>query len=255
MSNLPARPVWMDLASHSGRDVASFYSAVCGWEAAESSAEFGGYFMFVNNGQPVAGAMPAPLDQPGGWTMYVQVDDVQSILESAVKAHGTVIAGPIPIADLGTMAVITDPGGCPFGLWAPETFSGFSLEGEVGAPIWFELYTKDYSGSQAFLSEVFGWTFDVVNDSDQFRYATVSFDGEPKVGIMDFSADIHAAMPAYWNNYIRVANCDEAAMAVTANGGELLMNPSDSPHGRMAAVRDPNGAVFALMQALENPGG
>ena len=165
-----------------------------------------------------------------------------------------VTQGNLTIADLGTMAVTTDPSGCPFGLWEPETFSGFSLDGEVGAPIWFELYAKDYSGSQAFLSEVFGWTFDVVSDTDQFRYATVSVDGEPKIGIMDFSADIHAAMPAYWNNYIRVANCDEAAAAVASSGGTLLMSPSDSPHGRMAAVRDPNGAEFSLMQALENPG-
>jgi predicted enzyme related to lactoylglutathione lyase len=67
---------------------------------------------------------------------------------------------------------------------------------------------------------------------------------------MDFSADMHASMPAYWNNYIRVANCDEAAAAVETSGGELLMSPMDSPHGRMAAVRDPDGAVFSLMQSL-----
>jgi len=250
MSTLPARPVWMDLAAHSGRNIAPFYNAVCGWEAAESSEEFGGYFMFMNNGQPVAGAMPAPPEQLGGWTMYVQVDDVAAALEKVTSAGGMVIAGPIPIADLGTMAVIADPSGCPFGLWAPDTFTGFALDGQVGSAIWFELYAKDYAGSQKFLSDVFGWTFDVVSDTDQFRYATVSFDGEPKLGIMDFSADMHASMPAYWNNYIRVANCDDAAAAVEASGGELLMSPMDSPHGRMAAVRDPDGAVFSLMQSL-----
>jgi predicted enzyme related to lactoylglutathione lyase len=240
----------MDLAAHSGRNIAPFYSAVCGWDAAESSEEFGGYFMFMNNGQPAAGAMPAPPEQPGGWTMYVQVDDVAAALDKVTSAGGMVIAGPIPIADLGTMAVIADPSGCPFGLWSPDTFTGFALDGQVGSPIWFELYAKDYAGSQQFLSDVFGWTFDVVSDTDQFRYAMVSFDGEPKLGIMDFSADMHASMPAYWNNYIRVANCDEAAAAVETNGGELLMSPMDSPHGRMAAVRDPDGAVFSLMQSL-----
>jgi predicted enzyme related to lactoylglutathione lyase len=99
------------------------------------------------------------------------------------------------------------------------------------------------------LSDVFGWNFDIVSDTDQFRYATVSLDGEPKLGIMDLSAEMHSSMPAYWNNYLRVANCDEAADAVVASGGELLMSPMDSPHGRMAAVRDPDRAVFSLMQS------
>jgi predicted enzyme related to lactoylglutathione lyase len=80
VSTLSHRPVWLDLASHSGRDIASFYSAVCGWEAAEGSKEFGGCFMVLANGEPVAGAMPVPADLSGGWTLYVQVSDVAATL-------------------------------------------------------------------------------------------------------------------------------------------------------------------------------
>ncbi len=246
---LPARPIWMDLATYRGRDIIPFYEAVCGWQAAESSDDFGGYFRFFNNGVPVAGAMPTASEYPNGWTMYVQVDDITETMPRVTAAGGSVAAGPIPIADMGTMAVILDPAGAVFGLWAPGTFSGFPLEGRTGAPVWCELYSKNYAGAQAFYSSVFGWTFDVMSDTDQFRYSTVSVAGERVLGLMDFSAEMHSAMPSYWNIYVSVANCDEAAAAAVAHGGELIMAPTDTPKGRMAAVRDPDGSVFSLMQA------
>jgi predicted enzyme related to lactoylglutathione lyase len=161
-----------------------------------------------------------------------------------------VFAGPIPIADLGIMAVVADQSGATFGLWQPGTFPGFPLSGDVGTPLWFELYTKDYDGSKRFFTEVFSWTFDTVSDTPEFAYSTVSFNGEPKVGIMDFSAPVHDAMAGYWNAYVRVGDCDEAARAVEHAGGTVLMSPTDSPFGRMASVRDRDGSVFSLMQAL-----
>ena len=88
---LPRRPVWMDLATYSGAEISSFYAAVCGWTAGEGSDQFGGYFMFFNHDVPVVGAMPTPADQPGGWTMYIQVDDVASTL-SAIEAAGGSVA-------------------------------------------------------------------------------------------------------------------------------------------------------------------
>ena len=245
---LSHRPVWMDLATHSGRDIASFYNAVCGWDAAEGSSEFGGYFMFMSNGVPMTGAMPTPADQPGGWTTYIQVDDVPSTLEQITAAGGFVFAGPIPIADLGSMAIVADPSGCPFGLWAPETFTGFPLDGRSGSPVWFELYTKDYEGSKAFFAKALGWNFDIMSNTDEFKYATVSIDGDQVVGIMDFSAEMHASMPGYWNSYFHVADCDEAAAAALKEGGNLLMSPTDTPFGRMASIKDRNGAIFSVVK-------
>lgn len=248
MPTLAHRPVWIDLATLSGGDIASFYSEVCGWSAAEGSEQFGGYFMFFHDDTPVSGAMPTPAGEPGGWTTYIQVADLDATLTSVTAHGGTVVAGPLPIADLGSMAVILDQAGCPLGLWSPDTFSGFPLDGRVGAPVWFELYTKDYRGSISFLSAVFGWQFDAMSDTDDFRYSTVSLEGEQILGIMDFSADMHAAMPAYWNNYFRVENCDAAAEAATTNGGSLLMSPTDTPFGRMSSIRDRDGAIFSVIQ-------
>lgn len=249
MSKLPHRPVWMQLASSTGRGIVGFYEAVLGWSAAESSEEFGGYFMFFTPaGLPAAGAMP--MEQPSSdWLLYVQTGDIEASLAKADAAGGSILQGVQPIADLGTMAIVADPSGCAIGLWQPAAFAGFPLDASVGAPAWFELYTKDYEGSQAFLTETFGWKFDPMSDTEDFRYATVSLDGQPVVGIMDFSAEVHAAMPPYWNTYLAVEDCDAAAAAAVAAGGELLIAPNDSPFGRMASLRDPAGAIFSLNQA------
>jgi predicted enzyme related to lactoylglutathione lyase len=86
-----------------------------------------------------------------------------------------------------------------------------------------------------------------MSDTPEFKYATVTVDGDQVLGIMDFSAEMRSSMPAYWNNYFKVADCDEAARRVIEQGGDVIMEPTDTPYGRMAAARDRNGAVFSLM--------
>ena len=88
-----------------------------------------------------------------------------------------------------------------------------------------------------------------MSDTDDFRYSTVSFEGEPVLGIMDFSADAHAEMPQYWGNYLAVSSVDDAAEAVVAGGGELLIAPMDSAFGRMASLRDPAGAILSVIES------
>lgn len=248
MAILPHRPVWAELASTTGRGIVPFYEAVLGWTAAESSDEFGGYFMFFTpDGLPAAGAMP--MEAPSAsWLLYVQTADMEASLAAAEAAGGSVVHGATPIAELGIMGIVADACGCATGLWQPLEFSGFPLDGQMGAPAWFELYTKDFSASQEFLSALFGWEFEVMSDTDDFRYSTVAVDGGAVLGIMDFSADVHAAMPQYWNTYLAVPSADAAAQAAVAQGGELLIAPMDSPFGRMASLRDPSGAILSVLE-------
>ncbi len=52
-----------------------------------------------------------------------------------------------------------------------------------------------------------------------------------------------------WATYFLVANTDETVAVITKHGGKVLGNVEDSPFGRMAAVMDPSGAMFKLIQA------
>ena len=54
----PGAPCWIDLLTSDPGRSRAFYGQLFGWTAEEASPEFGGYFMFLHNGAPVAGAMP-----------------------------------------------------------------------------------------------------------------------------------------------------------------------------------------------------
>jgi predicted enzyme related to lactoylglutathione lyase len=56
------------------------------------------------------------------------------------------------------------------------------------------------------------------------------------------------AFPPQWINYFAVANADETVAVVTAHGGMVLGAIDDSPFGRIAALRDPGGANFKIVE-------
>jgi predicted enzyme related to lactoylglutathione lyase len=45
-----------------------------------------------------------------------------------------------------------------------------------------------------------------------------------------------------------VANADETVATVLKQGGKIMGNIDDSPFGRLAALMDPNGATFKIIQ-------
>lgn len=53
-----------------------------------------------------------------------------------------------------------------------------------------------------------------------------------------------------WTYYFRVAHIDVAAKAITANGGTVLIDPTQIPGGDYSMnAADPQGATFALVGA------
>jgi predicted enzyme related to lactoylglutathione lyase len=246
-----SKPTWIDLVSPTGRDVITFYESVCGWTAAESSDAFGGYWMFFADGVPVAGARPGNPGEEPVWRTYLSVTDAQVTHHRALELGAVSVVPPVPVGDLGVMSIFTDPAGNTTGLWQAGEFAGFVSSPHPGIPSWFEVYAKDYQGTQDFYRALVAWQPQTMSDTESFRYVTVSDESGPFLGMMDFSDAMHAAMPAYWNVYIAVPDCASAVSNVRAHGGEILMDASPTPLGVMAAVRDPNGAVFSLLQTAE----
>ena len=51
-----------------------------------------------------------------------------------------------------------------------------------------------------------------------------------------------------WTFYFRVADIDEGAAAIAANGGAVILDPVEIPGGDYSLVAtDPQGAVFGLV--------
>jgi predicted enzyme related to lactoylglutathione lyase len=56
-------------------------------------------------------------------------------------------------------------------------------------------------------------------------------------------------VPAHWGIYFQVANCDATAEKAESLGGKVCFGPMDVPNvGRFAAIQDPQGAFFSVIQ-------
>ncbi|MEQ9814177.1 MAG: VOC family protein [Azospirillaceae bacterium] len=113
-----------------------------------------------------------------------------------------------------------------------------------GAFIWNELLSSDLDKSKAFMSAVAGWTYEEV-DMGTGAYTIARMADRQVAGLM---AVPHPGMPSQWCGYVWVGDVDAAAAAVKQNGGEMLTEIMHVPSiGRFATVKDPTGAVFAIM--------
>jgi uncharacterized protein len=249
-------PCWMDLLTSDTARAREFYGRVFGWTAGEASPEFGGYFMFMADGAPVAGCMPVlpGMDIANVWGTYLTSPDVQAALEAAAERGGTVRVPAMPVADLGTQAVIEDPGGARIGIWQPGTFPGFGPigTGKAGTPAWFELHTRDYAGAVAFYRDALGWVPQVMSDTPEFRLTAIDDGRQTVAGIMDATGYLPEGEGPRWDIYISVEDTDKALALAAELGGRIIREGTDTPFGRLGAAADPMGAGFMV---VSNPGG
>lgn len=244
-------PIWIDLASSDLDRALEFYGAVFGWTFESAGPEYGGYVNAFIDGRPVAGLMAndPQWNAPDGWTTYLHTADVRATIADA-SASGAVAcvepAEPMEIKDKGWMGMLSDPAGAFFGLWQPAGHRGFEVVGDAGAPLYFQLTTRDYAGSLDFYRRVFGWQTAAVSDADDFRYSTASFDGEELLGVMDGSALLPEGVPSTWTVFFGADDVDKTVALIAENGGRVIRDAEDTPYGRLAAVADPTGAGFNL---------
>jgi uncharacterized protein len=252
-------PCWMDLLTSDVTRAREFYERIFGWQALEPSPEFDGYFMFTLDGVPVAGGMPIvaqmadmDMDLTDGWGVYLTAPDASAAIERVI-AHGGKVRVPVmEVADLGTQAIIEDPGGARIGIWQPGAFPGFGAigTGKPGTPAWFELHARDHAGAVAFYRAALGWDPKVVSDTDEFRLTAVEAAGQPVAGIMDAGAYLPEGQAPHWDAYISVADTDKALAMATELGGTVAAEPMDTPFGRLAALADPGGARIKVVARI-----
>ncbi len=237
-------PCWIDLYSSDTAKATEFYGPLFGWKAEPPQEGFGGYFIFTKDGKAVAGCMANSGEEgyPDSWSVHLMTDDVERTAKAAAESGGSVEMGPMTVAENGSSAIVKDPGGSIVGAWQPNQRKGFELAGEVGAPAWFELHTREYEKTVAFYRDVFGWDTHVMGDTDDFRYTTLGEGDGQLAGIMDSTDE-----PSGWNIYFAVADADAALEQVSQLGGKVVRPAEDTPYGRLATAADPTGTVFRLI--------
>jgi predicted enzyme related to lactoylglutathione lyase len=248
----PGTPSWVELSSPDPDASALFYRDVLGWSATEpGAAETGGYRMFQYDGKSVAGLMGHMQEgQPTAWATYVSVADADETARKVQAAGGTLMMGPVDVLDLGRMAMFADPTGAVFGVWQAGAFTGADLVNEPVSLVWNEVHTRDTDTDKGFYNSVFGWaagkpSFEGAPDT----YTVWELDGRSVGGMMQMVEGMFPPdTPPHWSVAFAVADADATVAKAREHGGTVVAEPVDMPIGRFAAIVDPQGAWFTIMQ-------
>jgi predicted enzyme related to lactoylglutathione lyase len=247
----PGTPCWVDIFSSDVEASKAFYGGLFGWANTDAGEEYGHYVTFTSDGHQVAGMMakPADSDMPDVWSTYISTADLDASAGLVAEAGGQIVAPPMQVGDLGSMAIATDPAGAMFGLWQPAPHIGFTKYNEPGSVTWDEHHSKDFATTTPFYEKVFGWDMDKTSDTDEFRYFQGQIDGSTVAGLMDSKGFLPPEVPSHWAVYFSVADVDEAVEKLLSLGGSVRMEAQDTPFGRIADVEDSTGAGFRLHSA------
>ncbi len=160
---------------------------------------------------------------------------------------------PMQVADFGSMCLARDPGGVVFGVWQAGSHEGFEVIGEPGAYVWAEIYTREPAKSDAFFPAVFSYRQRDMED-DQMDFRVYDLGDRSVLGRMRMTEDFPPEVPPYINVYFAVEDCDEAVARATKLGGVLRFGPMTMAFGRFAALSDPQGAHFSVIDTTKTEG-
>ena len=244
----PGTFCWIDLGTPDQDDAGEFYGALFGWalKEDENAEQTGGYRTAQLGDNAVGGVMKLMQEgQPPAWMNYVCVEDADATTERARQAGGTIHMEPMSVLDYGRMAVLADPTGAVFGIWQPGRNVGAGVVGENGAMTWNELNTRDREAAKGFYGDVFGWSFEE-KEYEAGTYTIVTLDGEGIGGITERVPD---DVPSHWLVYFGTDDADTTVEAARQGGGEIPAGPFGIAEvGRIAVIKDPWGALFAVIQ-------
>ncbi|MEU5663373.1 VOC family protein [Streptomyces longwoodensis] len=248
-------PCWADAMFTDLEGAKRFYGEVLGWTFGESTSEYGNYTQAYADGKAVAAVVPPMPGQEGQsqWCLYLASPDAAATAAKIRENGGEVLMEPMRVGDFGTMCLARDPGGVAFGIWQGGRHEGFEATAVPGAYCWAEVFTREPEKADAFFPAVFPYrTKRIEDEAMDFRIYDL---GENSVlGRMAMTEEFPPEVPPYVNVYFTVPDVDDAVARATELGGVLRFGPVDSPFGRFAALSDPQGASFSVIDVTATQG-
>ena len=125
-----------------------------------------------------------------------------------------------------------------------------------GRFVWYEYLTGDTDAAVAFYTKLIGWGT-TEWDNELGPYTMWTKGDKPVGGLMVLPEEAkQAGAPPNWLPYISTPDTDATAGQVKELGGEILVEPMTVPTvGRMAIMKDPQGATFACYTPDDPPEG
>ena len=125
---------------------------------------------------------------------------------------------------------------------------GNGMQHPAGNFCWFELGTNDQDAAKAFYTNLFGWeSSDVPLGEGMGVYTTFTLDGKEVGAAYQLTEQHQPGVPPHWMPYIAVTSADETVAKGIELGAEIVAPAFDVfDFGRMAAFKDPTGAVVSI---------
>ena len=127
---------------------------------------------------------------------------------------------------------------------------------EPGTFCWVGLATSDPDSAKAFYTRLFGWAAEDLSAGAAGTY-TMRYGAREVAILYRQQPEARAAgAPPHWTSYISVEDAGATATKATNLGGAAVFrDPFDVlDHGRVAAIRDPTGAIVSLWQPRSRVG-
>lgn len=249
----PGMLCWADLGTTDVAAAKKFYSELAGWafvddpmgpDAFYSRAQLGGRDVCAIYKQQ---AQEAAAGVPPHWSPYIAVDSADAIAAKAPGSGGRTLGPAFDVFESGRMALLQDPSGGVIGAWQAKSHIGARLFGQPGTLCWTELMTTDVDGCARFYTGVFGWQATAMPMANG-TYTVFNVGGQPAAGMMA-TPDNMKGVPSHWMIYFATGHCDSTIARAQQLGGKALTPGIDIPGvGRFAALLDPQGAPFAVLQ-------
>ena len=121
---------------------------------------------------------------------------------------------------------------------------------------WTDLSTTDPDAAKSFYAALFGWQAEDLPVPGGGVYSMQQLEGKNVAAIAPQPPQQReAGVPPAWQSYITVTSADDSARRAGELGGTVHAPPFDvMDAGRMAVIRDPQGAFFMVWEPKGNIG-
>jgi predicted enzyme related to lactoylglutathione lyase len=222
-----------------------FYGELFGWRLTRVHGGVNYTLVDTQGGGGVNGGIgKSGTGQPWA-SFYVEVDDLQAVLDTAVSLGAKTVLPVTEIPGMMAFAMFDDPDGLLVGLVKDEEPQEGVPQGPSdgdGAPVdWFEVLGADAARTQTFYTELFGWK---LNDSGFPAYGLVDTDA----GGRGIGGGLGAGGDDRWATvYASVADVEQTLAAAERLGATRVYGPNAvDDHMQTGAFRDPAGTVFGV---------
>jgi predicted enzyme related to lactoylglutathione lyase len=244
--------VWEELMTTDIAAAAAFYGKVAGLKT-EKAAFDPNYTTWKAGGRDMGGLMTLPDEARAGgtppmWVSYIGTPDADATARQCEALGGKVAKGPWNIGDGGRIAILQDPQGAIFSIYANPKANGAPPAPQLGSASWHELVTTDIDAALDFYRQLFGWS--LMSDMDMGPQGVYRMFGPERskeaFGGMYVKPPQQPGPPA-WLPYIKVANVKTATATAKSLGAKIMHGPAEVPGGGWISMgTDPQGVMFAL---------